>query len=90
MCAHFVCAVVNLGAAALLIYLHYSQKKDIEKFSRLPVIVNYVMFGLIMSLAACGSIVLGVDDCIWYIRWRRGLNDYQPLNNEPGKEDDLF
>eukprot|EP01080_Neovahlkampfia_damariscottae_P008496 gene8496-320_t len=89
MCAHFVVSVVNLGAAALLIYLNYSQATVASKVSRLPVVGNYIIFGLVMLLASVGSIVLGVDDCLWYIRWRRGVHDYQKLDTET-EEDDLF
>lgn len=69
--ANIIVSVLNVGAYALLVYLLVSKNSEVDKQNRIPWWACYLIFGICMVLASIGSLIMGIDDCRWFIRYRQ-------------------
>jgi len=93
MFTEIIVAVLNVAALGLLIYLFakYSGDTNFTNGSRIGVFwVNYLIFSVVMVLASIGSLIMGIDDVRWYIRYKKqqdGKGDYEKMDVKHDNED---
>ena len=88
MFVEIIVALLNLGALGLLIYLVVTNADSITtaNATRIPSSffwVNYIIFSVVMFLASVGSMIMGIDDVRWYIRYKKdqdGRGEYEKMN----------
>lgn len=87
MFTEIIVAILNVGTLGVIIYL-FAKFETVIVESGAPRIpnnfwLNYLIFSLSMILASIGSLIMGIDDVRWYIRYRRdqdGKGDYEKMD----------